>query len=885
MSTIFDAGRNGPARTLRVRSEAIAEVNGEAILEPVRLSGREGVNSLFEYELLLKTTTAFIGAASTAELNLDSLLGREISCSIALDGVGQFIAGAVGGAPGHLGAGVREFNALVARAAFAGQQGRHTLYRLSLRPWLHLASLSTDCKVFQNKTAVEVLDELLADYSFPVEKRLYGLESAAPRYYPQRDYQVQYNESDFEFFERLCQEWGISYHFEHGDGKHRLVLSDAMASFHQNPSAAYQEVEFHPPGWKVDAEYIHRFESTHELTSGQYSTRDYDYTQPRADLSAARTQARPTARADAEVYQWHASQGGSHYAQPRAGAATGTGGDARESNAHEQGRHLALLRMQALRTQGHRAQASGNLRAMVPGCTFRLRQHPQAQANAEYLILDTTFLIEDVGQASQGDAGSADAAIAAAITSATAPQHWRVQVEFTAHPVNETLRPALARIKPHTRGPQTALVVGPEGQNIWTDELGRIKVQFPWDRLGSRNEHSSCWLRVSSPWAGNQLGGVHIPRIGQEVIVDFIGGDPDLPICTGRVHNQLNLPPWSLPRQSALSGFRSRELTKEGGNSAAGRSNHLILDDTEGKIQAQLKSDHQHSELNLGHIGRIEGNAGRTQDRGEGAELRTDGHGVVRAAKGLYVGTDGREKAQGHVKDLTEPVQRLSQARDQHETLANLAEYHNAQDKGEDQNAVSEQIKAQNEAIRGDGSQGAPFPELSEPHLVLSSPAGIQAATSGSTHIASDQHTAITSGAHTSIASSKSLLASALEAIRLFAHKAGIRLFAAKGPVQVQAQDDLIELVAKKAIELISTTDWIRLKAKQGISFEADTSSFVISGHGFVFHTPGVHHVWSGDDQTFGPKALVPVMPKLPESICLPCLLDAANAGNAIAKL
>ncbi|HEX2011576.1 MAG TPA: type VI secretion system tip protein TssI/VgrG, partial [Roseateles sp.] len=700
MPTTFDAGRNAPARALHVRSDAIPIVQGRAILEPVRLAGREGVNSLFDYELLLKTTTAFIGANSTAELDRDSFLGRELSCSVSLDGMGRFIAGAVGGAPGHVGAGTREINALITHAAFAGQQGRHTLYRLTLRPWLHLATLSTDCKVFQNKTPIEVLDELLADYTFPVEKRLYGLEGARPRYYAPLDYCVQYNESDFEFFERLCQEWGISYHFEHAEGKHRLVLSDAMASFRPSPSAAYQAVEYHPPGWKVDAEYIHRFEPEHALTSGQYSTRDYDYTQPRADLSATRAQPRPTAQADGEVYQWHASQGGSHYAQPRAGASTeaGTASNTGEGSAHEQGRHLALLRMQALRTHGRRAQASGNLRAMVPGCTFHLTQHPQAQANVEYLILDTTFLVEDVDQASQRRADSA-----AASMDSTAPQHWRVQVDFTAHPVNETLRPALTRTKPHTHGPQTALVVGPAGQNIWTDELGRIKVQFPWDRLGQRNEHSSCWVRVSSPWAGNQLGGVHIPRIGQEVIVDFIGGDPDLPLCTGRVHNQLNLPPWRLPGQSALSGLRSRELTPNGGgNGAAGRSNQLVFVDTEGKIQAQLKSDHQHSELNLGYIGRIEGHTGRTQDRGEGVELRTDGHGSLRAAKGLHVSADGRQRAQGNLKDLDEPVQRLTRAREQHETLAQLAEHHHAQEPGEDQTKVSAQIKAQNEAIRGD---------------------------------------------------------------------------------------------------------------------------------------------------------------------------------------
>jgi type VI secretion system secreted protein VgrG len=167
---------------------------------------------------------------------------------------------------------------------------------------------------------------------------------------------------------------------------------------------------------------------------------------------------------------------------------------------------------------------------MVPGCTFQLSKHPQERANSEYLVLDTTFTIEDVGQESQGIASVRDAG--------KRTQHWRINVDLIAHPVSEPLRPAMTRSKPHTHGPQTALVVGPEGQNLWTDHLGRIKVQFPWDRIGEKNQHSTCWIRASSPWAGNQLGGIQVPRIGQEVIVDFIGGDPDLPICTGRVHNQ-----------------------------------------------------------------------------------------------------------------------------------------------------------------------------------------------------------------------------------------------------------------------------------------------------------------------------------------------------------
>jgi type VI secretion system secreted protein VgrG len=825
----------------QISSPAIPEFLGRPALEPVRLSGREGVNSLFEYELLLKTPEDLnLGASGAADWDLDSFVGREISCSIQLDGMGEFLPGAVGASVDHLGAGVRQINALITAACFWGEEGRHLQYKLTLRPWLHKATQRTNCRVFQNQSAVQILDELLADYAFPVDKRLIGLDGVEGQLYPTRDYQTQYNESDFEFFSRLTQEWGISYFFEHSEGKHRLVLTDNMGAYKKNDSAAYQEVEYHAPGWKVDAEYVHSFVPASHLTSGQYTSRDYDYTRPKADLTQSRKDPRPTGQADAEVYQWHAGgvgQAGSHYAQPRAGSA-----EANDPQA--EGRQLALLRMQALRTHGARAQASGNLRGMVPGCTFRLHKHPRQQANAEYLILDTKLLVEDVAADSQIQGAAADR-----------KQHWKVEVDLTAHPMAEPLRPALTQAKPFTHGPQTALVVGPEGQNLWTDEYGRIKVQFPWDRLGQKNQHSSCWIRVSSPWAGNQLGGVQLPRIGQEVIVDYIGGDPDQPVCTARVHNQSNLPPWALPGQSALSGFRSRELTKEGGNSAAGRSNHLVLDDTDGQIQVQLKSDHQHSQLSLGHLTRIEDNAGRKDPRGEGFELRTDGHGVMRAAEGMLITTEPRPRAQAHTTDMGETVARLTEARDLHESLGAAAQEAKAQEAG-DQDDVAKVLKGQNDAIRGIGKPGnaetGQFPELDEPHLVIASPAGIQSTSAQSTHVHAGEHVALTSGAHASVSAAKSFLVSARQAVRLFAYQAGMRLFAFGGDIDIKALKESISIIAK--LNIVQVANRITITAKEELVLNGGGSTICLNAAGIEEATSGKHIEYAAVHSMVGPK-------------------------------
>ncbi|MEJ8821642.1 type VI secretion system tip protein TssI/VgrG [Variovorax humicola] len=821
--------RGKHTHTLSISGSALPEYLGQPLLHPVRLSGTEGLNSLFEYELLLKTPEfefSGTGRAAGANIDLDGLIGREINCTIQLDGAGTFVPGRVGAVADHLGAGERQINAIVTDARMLGEEGRHFRYALTLRPWLHRADLRSDCKVFQNQTVVETLDELLGAYTFPVVKRL--VET-----YPVRDYQTQLNETDFAFFERLCQEWGINYFFEHSDGAHRLVLIDNMGAYKAMPSVAYQTVDYHPPGWKTDAEYLHAFACTNRLTSGGYATRDYDYTRPRADLSISRHDPRPTGLADGEIYEWHADQAASHYAQPRAGSAKDP------NDPHDEGRQFARMRVESLRGDGQRAQGQGNLRGMVPGHSFKLHDHPRNAANIQYLLLQSRLVIEDVGRNSQPPDAHRERG-----------QQWHVQVDLTAHPTSQPLRPEPLRSKPLS-GPQTALVVGPEGKELWTDELGRIKVQFPWDRLGQKNQRSSCWVRVSSPWAGNQLGGVQIPRIGQEVVIDFIGNDPDLPICTGRVHNQNNLPPWSLPGQAALSGFRSRELTPGGGNASAGRSNHLLLDDTEGRIQAQLKSDHKDSSLALGHIARVEDHQGRKDQRGEGFELRTDAQGVVRA-HGMLVTTEPRPRAQGAIKAMAETLGRLTLAREQQETLAELAQQAGAQQKDHEQSETAAALKAQNAEIKGDAS--GDFPEFSQPHLVWSSPAGIAATTAGSTHLHSADHTAITTGKHLSFAVQGSWHGTVNGKIAFVASK-DVALFSRHGPVRIEAQSEHIELVAQKVVEILSNDDWVHITGKKGVQFNGDGSYIRLTRGRVEIGCEGEFVVHSASSNFTGPKS------------------------------
>ncbi|BDT68010.1 hypothetical protein os1_21910 [Comamonadaceae bacterium OS-1] len=900
-------------RPLHVKSRAIPEVLGQPLLVPVKLEGVEGINSLFTYTLTLQTPEAFMHmGAGGSNLDLAGMVGQEITCSIELDGHGSYVPGLAGHAgSANRGAGVREISALITQARYVGETRHHAVYQFTLSPWLHLATLTTDCKVFQDMTAVDAILAVLQDYPYPVENRL--VET-----YALRDYSVQYNESDYAFITRLMQEHGICYHFGHSQGSHRLVLTDGNGGFERfqpdDPDSAYWQIPCYPLGHKIDREYIHTLASVHALTSGSYATRNYDYTRPRALLDAQASAPRAGAHTDQEVYLWksHLTSGvgsttggglgstgsglgspsggiaSTHHAQPNAGA------DPHASQGGEdQGQQFARLRLQALQQHGWRLSGSGHIRGVVAGTTCAVVHHARDGANAEFIVLEAHLLLQNTAlngtdSYSTGSTSSSYSSYSSYSTSLRPPgpdalqtvsdtaihtARWQVATDFILHPSTEPLRPEATQAKPTIPGPHTALVVGPRtdtaANNLYTDTLGRIKVQFPWDRYGPTNQNASCWIRVASGWAGNQLGLQHVPRIGQEVVVSFEGGDPDLPVCTAQVFNGLNLHPWQLPQQQALTGVRSRELHPGAGNSAGGRSNHLVLDDTAEQIQAQLKSDHQHSQLSLGHITRIEDHQGRKDFRGEGFELRTDGHGAVRAQDGLLITTEARPQAHGHTTALAETRQRLAQGHDQHALQADLAAQHKAQD-GDDQAQVAQALQAQNQDMgdaantnaastttttSSDTNTNTASPSaLRAPHLVLASPAGIHSTTTASTHAHSGGHHAITSGGHTSISAGKSLLASVEGAARLFAYKLGIQLVSAAADIELQALSTSIRVLAK--MDITQTANTITLTAKEQITVNGG-GSFTTWADGSVGSgTQGGYTVHSAGAGFTGPRSM-----------------------------
>ncbi|EAA5380235.1 type VI secretion system tip protein VgrG [Salmonella enterica] len=518
VSAIVSAVAGGPgAHNVTVSGSAVPP----GALLFASLDGGETLSELFSYVVQLKTPdTLNLGYVSpAANLPLKPMVGKDLCVNIELDGGGK-----------------RHISGLVTAARVVGHEGRSVTYELRMEPWVKLLTHTSDYKAFQNKTVVDILDEVLAEYPYPVEKRL--VES-----YPVRTWQVQYGETDFDFLQRLMQEWGIYWWFEHSEDSHTLVLADAISAHKACPDSPL--VEWHQEGLKLDKEFIHTITANESLRTGQWVLDDFDFTKPRSLLANTVANPRETGHATYEHYEWP--------------------GDYFDKS---EGEMLTRIRMEAQRSPGSRVLGGGNIRTLMTGYTFTLENYPTAEVNQEYLLMQTLLFVQDNAQHSGQD------------------QHFTFSTRFELHPTREVFRPQRTVSKPHTKGPQSAIVTGPAGQEIWTDQYGRVKVQFGWDRYGKMDENSSCWIRVSYPWAGKGFGMIQIPRIGQEVLVDFKNGDPDLPIIVGRTYNQDTMPPWGLPGMASQSGIFSHSLY---GGPANG--NMLRFDDKTGAEEVKFHAE------------------------------------------------------------------------------------------------------------------------------------------------------------------------------------------------------------------------------------------------------------------------------------------------------
>ncbi|UVM50328.1 type VI secretion system tip protein VgrG [Pseudomonas sp. B21-015] len=456
-------------------------------------------------------------------IDLNQLLGKPMCLSLQLDDGGE-----------------RHFHGIVARCSQNVDQGQFASYQATLRPWLWLLTRTSDCRIFQNLTIPQIIKQVFRDLGFS------DFEDALSRPYREWEYCVQYRETSFDFVSRLMEQEGIYYFFRHEQGRHVLVLADAYGAHTSAPG--YASVPYYPKNEQQrERDHIHDWHLAQEVQPGSLELNDYDFQRPSARIDVRSAMPRPHTASDYPLYDYPGT-----YVQSA------------------DGEHYARTRIEALQTLHEQVELSGNARGLGSGHLFSLTGFSRQDQNREYLIVGTRYSISQ--ESGETGIGAASAQFESSLTCIDAQQSYR--------PLPNTHRPIV-------KGPQTALVVGPKGEEIWTDQFGRVKVHFYWDRHDQSNENSSCWIRVSQSWAGKNWGSMQIPRIGQEVIVSFLEGDPDRPIITGRVYNAEQTVPYDLPENATQSGMKSR--SSKGGSPA--NFNEIRMEDKKGAEQLYIHAE------------------------------------------------------------------------------------------------------------------------------------------------------------------------------------------------------------------------------------------------------------------------------------------------------
>jgi len=408
----------------------------------------------------------------------------------------------------------RYFDGIVTSFAYVGLTDFRASYRIVLRPWLWLLTHHVQCKIFQGKTVPDIIKEVFRAAHFDdFEDKLKRSD------YPTLDYCVQYRESDFAFVSRLMEQEGIYYFFTHASGVHKMVLCDG-ATAHAKYAGKYGDIKFARASDDSEAGTVWDWALGQEMQSGQVTLTDYDLEKPNADLKKSKSMPQGHKEDAFEIFDYPGK-----YTEASDGAA------------------YVGVRMEEQVAQFERAQGKTRTRWLATGCLVTLKDSQRKGHNREYLVEETrsSMTIDKQG----------------------APVGWLT--EFRALATTHVFRSPRRTPKPFIRGPQTAFVVGKKGEEIWTDKYGRVKVQFHWDRDGQNDEKSSCWVRCAQSWAGKSWGAVFIPRIGQEVIVHFLEGDPDRPIITGAVYNGSAMPPYDLPANATRSTIKSNSSKGGGG--------------------------------------------------------------------------------------------------------------------------------------------------------------------------------------------------------------------------------------------------------------------------------------------------------------------------------
>jgi type VI secretion system secreted protein VgrG len=533
--------------------------------------------------LLLRGFTGSEAISQLFHFDLDLLSGND---SIRFqDVVGKSVTLRIYDANG----GERYWNGFISRFSQGAQDRRLTAYRAQMVPWLWFLTRTADCRIFQNQKVPDIIQKIFTDLKFHDFKlRLQGD-------FTPRDYCVQYRETDFNFVSRLMEEEGIFYYFQQEDGKHTLVLANDPAAHDPCPNQKTARYDFRGGNIAYDDVVTELFYQE-EFRPGAWAQTDYNFETPSTSLAVTVSGKNPY-----EIYEYP----GEYRVRPA-------------------GDKLAKIRLQEQTVPGTVIQGGGGCRYFSSGYQFKLEDHYRADLNQAYVLTSVRHMATQGGSYQVGS---------------PAGEELTYRNSFECIPFSTPYRPPRVTPEPFVQGCQTAVVVGPGGEEIYTDKHGRVKVQFHWDREGKKNENSSCWIRVSHPWAGQGWGSVSIPRIGQEVIVDFLEGDPDQPIIVGRVYNAGQMPPFGMPGGAMISGIKSNSTKGGGGN------NEISLNDTKGTELINIHAQYD-QQKKVEHDERVNVGNDRTEGVGHDEKItignnRTEKVGVN---ENITIGSNRTEK-------------------------------------------------------------------------------------------------------------------------------------------------------------------------------------------------------------------------------------------------
>jgi type VI secretion system secreted protein VgrG len=479
--------------------------------------GHEEISRLFHFELSL--------LSHNHRIAFKNIIGGNVTVSLLLaNGEERFLNGIVA-----------SFSQSGGNVQEEGSGAVFSRYTATIVPWLWLLTKTADLRIFQGKSAVDIIEQIFS------EKKLSDYTKKLNGSYQPRDYCVQYRETDFNFISRLMEEEGISYYFSHENGKHTLVLANATNAY--SPCRHYEKVRYQVSsgsGVFLNEDMIQNLELRNEIRVGKVSLNDYNFETPNTKLLVELESGVNLGPGEKEVYDYPGLY----------------------TKIKDNGDDLARVRIQEEEARIVSIAGSSDVRGFASGYSFTLEDYFRDEMNnKKYLLTAVDHVADQQGFRSGGDGGNSYAN------------------SFTCIPLDTPFRPPRLTPKPVVEGVQTAIVVGPSGDEIYTDKYGRIKVQFHWDRESKANKSSSCWMRVGQIWAGTGWGAMFIPRIGQEVIVDFLEGDPDRPIVTGSVYHSTNMPPYQLPDEKTKTTIKSNSSKGGGG------FNEIRFEDKKGSEQ------------------------------------------------------------------------------------------------------------------------------------------------------------------------------------------------------------------------------------------------------------------------------------------------------------